>query len=113
MNTIPPEVTEIVNGCKDSIISGWKKLEDLTKQKDFLALLEPTEKAVSVTILPRESGLSVLSEKGFSMEREKMFHEAATGHTMESTAIWIVLVFDNKPYVTKMVRQPMSHAGSA
>jgi hypothetical protein len=122
MNNIPPEfqevatkVVEIVDSSKEAIFSGWKKIGDLSHQTDFIALLEPTDKDVSVLIMPRVAGLSMLGDRGFPVEHEnlRMLHEAATGLTPESTAIWVVVLLDNKTHVTKLVNQPMSRAGSA
>jgi len=122
MNTLSPEVQEIskkvvkiVGDAQDAVLSGWQKMKKLTDKTDFLALLEPSEKDTSILILTRESGLALLAEKGADLKHEglQVLQEAATGLTPESTAIWVVVLFDNRTHVTKLVHQPMAHGGSA
>jgi hypothetical protein len=122
MNNLPPEVQEvadkvvkIVGASQDAVLSGWQKMAKLTNKTDFLAVLEPSEKDTSILILTRESGLMLLGEKGFDVgvEHLQMLQEPATGLTPESKAIWVVVLFDQRTHVTKLIHQPMANAGSA
>jgi hypothetical protein len=106
-------VTGIVTECQASIISGWKKMSELSGKNDFLVVLEPGEKETSNTILSRESGLLYLEERGVDPSIVDALREPAQGLTPESSAIWVVVIFENQAHVTKLVHQPMSNAGTA
>jgi hypothetical protein len=122
MNNLTPEEQErnqkvigIVSSAKDAVLAGWQKMAKLTTTTDFLAILEPGEQDTSILILTRESGLAMLAEKGCDIAHPslKVLEEAATGLSPTSSALWIVVLFDGRTHVSKMVHQPMPHAGSA
>jgi hypothetical protein len=109
------KVLDIINNTKDAILSGWQKCVKVTGKTDLLAVLEPDDDTCSILILPREAGLSFLSEKGADMTHPGLqrLNEAAVGLTPEATAIWVVIRLDGNDHVTKIVNQPMSQGGSA
>ena len=112
---VKQKVIGVIGGAKDSILSAWQKMVKLTSKSDFLAVLEPSEKDTSILVMPRVSALAFLGEKGCQLEHEsmQMLQNPAVGLGQESTAIWIVVLLDGRPHITKMAYQPMSAGGSA
>lgn len=109
------KVVGIINSVKDSVLSGWQKASQLTGKSDFLAVIEPGDKDVSILVLPREAGLAFLDEHGCDTKHPSLerLTEPARGHTLDAHAIWVVVLCDGTTHVTKLVHQPMSQAGSA
>lgn len=109
------KVLSIIGKTKEAIMAGWQKAVKLTGKTDLLAVVEPDQDDVSILILPREAGLTLLDEKGCDTKHPSLerLTEAARGLTPESTALWVVVLFDGKTHLTKMVNQPMSQGGSA
>ena len=112
---IAKRVVAIVSSAQDSILSGWQKMSNLNDNTDLLAIVEPGDTDTSILIMKRDSGLTALVDKGVDIEHKnlQMLREPATGATLESSAIWVVVLYDKRTHVTKLVHQPMSQAGSA
>lgn len=109
------EISEIIEKNQDAIASGWAKIGSLTGKTDFIAVIEPSLQETSIIVLPRESGLALLSVKGCDITHPSMerLTEPATGLTKEAKAIWIVVLFENQAHIAKIVHQHMARGGSA
>ena len=108
-------VVGIIDGIKDSILAGWQKTVSVTGKTDIMAVVEPQENETSILILPRDTGLLFLEERGCDTKHPSLgrLAEAARGLTQEAQAIWVVVLYDGNTHLTKMVNQPMSRGGSA
>jgi hypothetical protein len=108
-------VFDIITGSKEAIFSAWRKAKEVTSKSDLLAIVQENEKDVSITVLPRETGLVFLNEQGCDTQHPnlRMLNEAATGLTPNAPALWVVVRFDDFVHVAKIADQPMSSGGSA
>jgi hypothetical protein len=107
-------IVGIIQDNKDAILSAWKSISGLSKDNDFLAILETSEKDTSILVMARKSGLEVLQERGCQLEHPsmKMLQQPAADPTPGLPALWIVVLHNDIPHVTRMTRQPMN-VGSA